>query len=354
MKKRMVVLFLSLVLVVTMLPGVRASGLICFVGINDTIPISLPAEEAPYYSGGTLYIPYTAFNANPNGVVISNNVDQKTLVLFTRNSRLVYDLEADTVTDEEDKTSKVTLLYKNGILFIPAVQAASHFGLSVTLLTSETGCPVLRFTNGQQVYSNDKFVDKAEGLIHYILEHNAKQEAMEEENTDSEAEPEEEEEPEDLGPATVYLAFAGNAVSESTLAYLDAVEICASFFLTEKQFLENRELVRSIYAAGHTIGLTVEEGEPDIEAALKAANHAMDRILFCKSVQVLLPEDIQLQGPYVRRIQRVHMLQTDENGLVHENAPFLYVCRDDVASVLTILRETETVTPQLLETTYLP
>ena len=104
MKKCLVVLFMSLVLVVTMLPGVRASGLICFVGINDTIPISLPAEEAPYYSGGTLYIPYTAFNANPNGVVISNNVDQKTLVLFTRNSRLVYDLEADTVTDEENKT----------------------------------------------------------------------------------------------------------------------------------------------------------------------------------------------------------------------------------------------------------
>ena len=135
---------------------------------------------------------------------------------------------------------------------------------------------------------------------------------------------------------------------------MDAVEIRAGFFLTENQFLENRELVRSIYAAGHTIGLTVEEGEADIEAALKAANHAMDQVLFCKSVQVLLPEDMQLQGPYVRRVQRVYMLQTDENGLVHENAPFLYVCRGDVASVFTILRETETVTPQLLETTYLP
>ena len=353
MKKRMAVLFLTVVLMVTMFPGVRASGLICFVGINDTIPISLPAEEAPYYSGGTLYIPYTAFNANPNGVVISNNVEQKTLVLFTRNSRLVYDLEADTVTDEDNKTSKVSLLYKNGVLFIPAVQAASHFGLSVTLLTSETGCPVLRFTNGQQVYSNDKFVEKAESLIHYILEHNAKQEAMEE-NPGLETEPEEEEEPEDLGPATVYLAFAGNAVSESTLAYLDAVEVHATFFLTEKQFLDNRELVRLIYAAGHTIGLTVEEGETDLDAALKAANSAMDSVLFCKSVQVLLPEDAQLQGSYVTRIQRVQMLQTDENGLVHENAPFLYVCRDDVAGILTLLRETDTVIPQLLETTYLP
>lgn len=345
MKKRFTALLLSALLFLTLLPGVRASGLICFVGINDTIPISLPAEEAPYYSGGTLYIPYTAFHSNPNGVAVSNNVDQKTLVLFTRNSRLVYDLDAETVADEDNKTTKVSILYKNGVIFIPAVQAASHFGLSVTLLTSETGCPVLRFTNGQQVYSNDKFVEKAENLIHHILEHNAKQEAMEQESTESEIEEEVEEEPEDHGPATVYLTFAGDAVSEATLAYLDGLELHAGFFLTEKQFLENKDLVRAIYAAGHTIGLTVEEGETDVEAALIAANDAMDRVLFCKTAHVLLPGETQLQGTYVTRIQQIHTLQTDEDGLVHENVPIFYVCRGDVASILTLLRETNTVMP---------
>jgi hypothetical protein len=46
-------------------------------------------------------------------------------------------------------SNTVTVSYRGGILFIPAAQAAEHFGLSVTLLTSETGCPIIRFTNGQ-------------------------------------------------------------------------------------------------------------------------------------------------------------------------------------------------------------
>ena len=54
------------------------------------------------------------------------------------------------------------------------------------------------------------------------------------------------------------------------------------------------ELVWSIYAAGHTIGLTVGAGETDVEAALTAANEAMDKVLFCRSILVLLPEGVSL------------------------------------------------------------
>ena len=91
MKKRMAAFLLILVLVASLLPGVKASGLICFVGVNDSIPVSLSAAETPYYSGGTLFIPYTAFSASPNGVVISHDSAEGTLVLFTRTSRLIYD-----------------------------------------------------------------------------------------------------------------------------------------------------------------------------------------------------------------------------------------------------------------------
>ena len=67
MKRRLTAVLLVAVVLLTMLSGVHASGLICFVGVNDSIPISLSAAETPYYSSGTLYIPYTAFRAAPNG-----------------------------------------------------------------------------------------------------------------------------------------------------------------------------------------------------------------------------------------------------------------------------------------------
>ena len=99
MKKRLLALVLLAALVLACTPGAQAAGSLCFVAVNDTIPLTLPGSEAPYYSGGVLYLPYTAFNANPGGAVVSYNVDQGTFVLFNRTSRLVYDLEAGTVAD---------------------------------------------------------------------------------------------------------------------------------------------------------------------------------------------------------------------------------------------------------------
>ena len=125
--KKVLPALLALALILVLIPGAMAAGSLCFVAVNDTIPLTLPASDAPYYSGGTLFLPYTAFNANPGGVIVSNNVDQNTFVLFTRTSRLVYDLSDGTVTDEAGNESPVTVSYRGGMLYIPA-GAAEHFG----------------------------------------------------------------------------------------------------------------------------------------------------------------------------------------------------------------------------------
>lgn len=350
MKKRMFALLLAVVLLVTGMPGTSAAGLICFVGVNDSIPISLPAEAAPYYSGGVLYIPYTAFEAGPNGVVISNNVDKNTLVLFTRSSRLVYDLEAGTVADEKENVSNVTVSYRSGILFIPAMQAASHFGLSVDLLTSETGCPIIRFTNGQQVYSNEKFVEKSENLISYFLAHTAKQEE-EAQKAEQEQEQEGEVPEEDLGPATVYLAIAGDAVCQSSLEYLEQMNLKAAFFLTEAQFKTERDLVRQIYAAGHSVGLAVDADAADPIQALKDTNNAMDQVLFCRSAMALVPDE-RLETTAYRLFSEVNLAMDVTSILEQEElVPRLLVCRADLVVTLAPLIASGAVFLQLLETT---
>ena len=353
MKRRLLAGILCLALLVSVLPGARASGLISFVGVNDSIPISLSAGEAPFYSGGMLYIPYTAFGASPNGVVISHDSQENTLVLFTRTSRLIYDLDAGTVTDENETVKKVTVSYKNGILFIPAVQAASHFGLSVSLLTSKTGCHVIRFTNGQQVYSNDDFISKAETLINFYLEYDARQQIEQEQNPNPETPSQEEVPPEELGPVSVYLALSGAAVSRQTLDYLEQHEMKASFFLTEEQFVQEKDLVRSIYAAGHSVGLTVAVGETDVEAALSQANAAMDKALFCKTTLALLPEGLWESDTYQLLLEQTHGVSLDQLLTQEQPLPRLLVCRENVQQTVGTLLQSGAVFLQILETTRL-
>lgn len=355
MKKRLLLLLIVLAVLLCG-SGVSASGTMCFVAVNDTIPLSLPGDAAPYYSGGTLYIPYSAFDANPGSVVISNNTDQNTLVLFTRTLRLVFDLTENTVTDEKDNVSPVTVAYRNGILFIPASSAA-HFGLSVSLLTSQSGYPVLRFTNGSQVYDDELFVEKAENLIQYMVQQEENPSQGNPSNNGGSTTtqtPVMEEPPREVEPATVYLAFSGDAVTQDTLDLLAAHDLRAAFFLTSEQFVLQTDLVRSIYAAGHTVGITAEGSSMDYAMALDGANDAMDRALFCKSVFALAPEERAEELTGYRVLTYADPMPTVQEVLSVTGEPQLLLCKSDPSAAIQALLDANANLPQLLETTQLP
>ncbi len=355
MKKRLSSLLLLLAVLLLCAAPAAATVSMCFVGVNDTIPLSLPGDAEPFYSGSALYIPYSAFNANPGGVAVSYNTDQNTLVLFTRVRRLVYDLSANTLTDEADNVSEVTVVYRGGILFIPA-SAASHFGLSVSLLYSEENYPILRFTNGSQVYDDELFVSKAENLISYVVENSQPEtdgDSPEETPPGGPAEQPEPDPPE-VEPATVYLAFAGDAVSHETLELLAAHSIQAAFFLTEEQLVLQSDLVRAIYAAGHTAALTGEASSQDFNATLFAANEAMDRTLFCKSLLALVPEARpETSFPGYRVLVEPSEPLRVETALTVSDRPQLLICRSDASAAIQQLIDANASLPQLLETTVL-
>jgi len=285
MRKRMAALLLALALVLGAVPRSRAVTL-WFVSVNETIPLTMTGDSEPFYSGDKLYIPYTAFNANPGNVVQSYNVNLKTLSLFTRYKRLVYNLATDTVTDEDEKESSVKPIYRNGVLFIPA-DCAAHFGLSVSLLYSASGYPVLRFKTGSQVYTDEEFIEHAENVITYRAENtDAPSTGSTTPGTPQVKPPNEPEIP----PVTYYLAFHGEGVSEANLNALREQEALAAFYLTEAQILQQPELVRAIYEAGHTIGVTLSAQEAIPADALRRANEALDRVIFCKTLMAMLQE----------------------------------------------------------------
>lgn len=354
MKKRLIAAVLLAAIILAVLPGADASGSLFFVGVNDEIPLLLPGDTAAYYANGQLYVPYTVFDASPGKINISYSVEQQTLVLFTMSQRVVFDLKNGTMTDRGGTETDVDTIYRTGMLYIPVEPVARCFGLEVSLLNSKTGCVILRFTNGSEIYDDEKFLDRSELFISHMLDSYGDLSTGEIQST-SPPEQQQTQAPEETGDLAVYLAFAGDAVSLQTLQDLDAMEdvtgtaVQVTFFLTREQILQQQDLVRQIFAAGHTLGLTVEDSQDELAQALAQTNDALDETVFCRSLLVLMQaEETAPEGYVVFREKTDNSL---ESVLTQPEKTCLLVCRGDTAQILTELMTNSVTVLPLLETT---
>lgn len=349
MKKRLLVLLLTAAMLWQLIPGASAVPALCFVAMNDAVPVTLTDGSAPYYNKGTLYIPYTAFQVSPNGTGASYNAEKETFVLFNSREMLIFDLQAQTYTDNAKQVFSVDLAYRGGVLYFPA-SVCSHFGLSVTMLTSRAGYPIIRFTNGEQVYDDGMFVAQAESLINHVAQEyqtgDSQQPDAQGQQTEEGDQPEEEN-----PPAEIYLAFAGDAVSAETVRKLSEHGIRAAFFLTEAQITLERDLVRAIYAGGHTIGVTVSGQEADVRAALEAANEELDDVLFCRTVLALLPSGYPAEDATYHILTEPSQPTVEEALAIHET-PQLLVIRSGALGIIESFVSGGATLPQLLETTF--
>lgn len=288
MKKKLLAVLLLAALLLAALPcGAAAAPF--FVAVNDTIPLTLSSNVAPYAEGGLLMLPHTAFGVKNLGITPSYNAAGGTLALFSRTQRLVFDFAADTVTDEDGNVSPIVLTVRDGVVYLPAVMCASHFGVTVSYLTSQSGYKIIRFTNGSQMYDHDLFVQKAETLISYRV-----QQYLDEQNKAGDPAAPEAPKPSTSEPANpdekaprVFLAVENAANMENALLVLTAQRVPAVFFLTHDEIRENPELVIAIASAGFPIGLTAGKTE-DASAALEQANAALDALLQQKTLLALL------------------------------------------------------------------
>lgn len=288
--RKLLSLALALVLCASLCLPAGADGDILFVAVNDTIPLTLTA--LPYETSSGIYVPYTAFDASPAGVIPAYNAAAQTFVLFTRQRRLVFDLAEGTVTDQDGNVKTVSTAFRGGILYVPLVYCASFFGLKVSMLQSESGYPILRFTTGSEVYDDTLFVEKAESLIRYRIDQMNTAEPPQDQppgpqdtpHTPGQQQPEQPEQP----PATVYPALVDASIMDAAMEAFSAYDLRGTFFLTADEIADNPTLVRALYAAGHTIGLTVPSDCADAAASLEDANEALRRAINHKSLFALL------------------------------------------------------------------
>lgn len=335
MRKRLLSILLSVLLCLALVSPQAAAADIYFVAVDDSVPLTLPSSMSPFFSGSTLYVPSSVFEAAPGGVTPSYNASGQTLVLFRSGARLIFNLANGTVTDEDKNSSNISTVSKNGTIYLPLYFCTSHFGLSVTTLNSAEGYPILRFTTGSEVYDDAMFVEKAENLITYLAEQYGSGTPSVPNTNGGEEDPPGEEEPHVSG--SFCLAIEDAASMEASAAALESAGQRAAFFLTGDEIEAFPELVRSLYAAGHTIGLTVPDGCEDPAAELGSANEALFRVLRRKTLCALLTaaqtEDCIGYAIFIRPEEQPPL----EELLTDGAETHLLVCTDDTAEVLSQL-----------------
>ena len=350
MRKRLLSILLSVLLCLALVSPQAAAADIYFVAVDDSVPLTLPSSMSPFFSGSTLYVPSSVFEAAPGGVTPSYNASEQTLVLFRRGARLIFNLANGTVTDEDKNSSNISTVSKNGTIYLPLYFCTSHFGLSVTTLNSAEGYPILRFTTGSEVYDDSLFIEKAENLIAYRVQQYAgggqTQDKPSERpggNPGTQTDPAAEKK-----PATVFLAFTDSQTMRDSMAALKKYSLQGSFFLTEDEILTDPALVFELLAAGHTIGLTVPDGEADPAAALARANDALAALVCQKTLLALLPAGAEAAEGYCCFFRPAAPVPAAE-AAASETAHLL-VCSDDADAALYTLYTSDARTLQLLET----
>ena len=298
MKKRRVMRLLTIVLVLGLFRPMPASAAtLYFTAVNNSVA-PLTSDTMPFWSGGTLYVPYSIFDGSLNnigvglGLYTSYNRDSRTVTLFDLRQTLTFDLNSGTCRDDMTGTTYISrAVMRGGRPYLALNTVCSHFGLeySYSQLPDIPQGFLVRIKNSSAVMSDADFIDAAKNVISSRLREYT-QGLNQAESTNPGTNPSFPSTP--GGPAevgeddtAVYLAFR----CETSAGLTDILDILngggrwAVFFLTPR-LLEEGDLVRRILGSGHSVGILADEGEA--LSALEAGNLALERAACTRTTMV--------------------------------------------------------------------
>lgn len=301
--------FLSFALAAVLFLGLSApfpasAASLYFIGLNDNVP-PMTAGDMPFWSGGTLYVPYTVFDANLNGsgvnlgLYTSYSRSEGAVTLFDLRNMLVFDLNTGACRD--DITGAVynsQAILKNGRPFVSVSMVCSVFDLdySYIRLPYISQGYLVRIKSPDAVLSDELYISAAQDLINTRLREYTKSLSSAATSTPSggseSAGPSQNpvQEP-DGGNTAVYLAFrCGSADGlAGILNALDTGRYSALFFLSPRLMEEEGDLVRRILGTGHSVGI-LAEGE-DVEDQLRQGQRALEAAAHARTTLAYVPDD---------------------------------------------------------------
>lgn len=277
-RRRVPRLLLAVVLVLALFrPAPASAATLYFTAINNSVA-PLTSETMPFWSGGTLYVPYTIFDASLNGIGVSlglytsYNRDSRTVTLFNLRQMLTFDLNSGMCRDDVTGTTYISrAIMRGGRPYLALGTVCSHFDLeySYNQLPNIPQGFLVRIKNRDTVMSDADFVSAARNVISNRLREYT-QSLNPAESTDPGVDPSVPTNPAvPGGPAVVgkddtaaYLAFRCETAAGLTdiLDTLRGSGRCAVFFLTPR-LLEEGDLVRRILGGGHSVGILADGGE---------------------------------------------------------------------------------------------
>ena len=297
-KKRPVLpLVLAVILAVGMFqPMPAAAANLYFTGINDSVA-PLTSSSMPYWSGGTLYVPYTVFDANQNGVGVSlglytsYNHRSHIVTIFNLKQMLVFDLERGTCRDDMTGAAyDARAVMRYGKPYVPLYVVCSVFGLeySYNQLSYISQGYLVRIKSADAVLDDGLFIDRARELINNRLRDYTQSLSPAETAPTIPVSPSEPPEV-DGGNVATYLAFRCESADglPAILNTLDGTGQYALFFLAPQVIEEEGGLVRRILGTGHSVGILAREGE---EEAISRGRLALEELAHTRTTLAYVPD----------------------------------------------------------------
>jgi len=310
MKKKLIAVLCVLLLVAILgaaIPSAMAANdPIFFTAVNETV-LALNDATMPFFSGGSLYVPYTIFDSSFTG----ENTGLFTSYSRAKGSVLIYNLSGSLLFDLNEnnsifngRTRSDSAIIRNSTIFVPINLVCDLFGLDWAWLFATQGS-VIRLKSTSLTLSDQDFVSAASYTLSERLRVYYQNKVPVTPSVSPTVNPSPR--PPATNGADVRFAFI---LSEdpsnfsSLLETLNQSDVHALFLISPEDLLWRDDHVRTLLAKGHKIGLlldadTVEGQRAQMERGrklLSAAAHAHTSICMSKG---LSEEDLQALGPSV-------------------------------------------------------
>lgn len=262
------------------LPMPVSAANLYFTAINNSVAF-LTSDTMPMWYNGTIYVPYTVFDASLNGIGVSlglnasYNRSSNLLTLFNLQQMLVFDLNNGTCRDEvTGVVYSARAVMSNGKPYLALNTVCTFFDLdySYSQLSYIPQGYLVRIKNADAVLDDASFIDQAQDLIGIRLQEYTQSlspagtTVSPTPSTGTASRPSTQPSVDESNTAT-YLAFrcgSGTGVA-GILSALENGGRCAVFFLTPEVLETERDLVRRMLGTGHSVGILAEGEDPAAE-----------------------------------------------------------------------------------------
>lgn len=260
-----------------------------FVAAGNTV---LPLTDAmPIRSSGVWYIDYQCFTKGNLKVSSSYNAAERTLVLYTWDTTLIFDLDTTTAYTSAEKVQyKAVSFAASDTVYVPAQFTAQMLGLEYIYLSD---LPLIRIKRSSDI-PNNMFIYIAKNAMPGLLEAYNASKNSQSPTPQTQTPPSTNSEKKNVR-LTFNITNGGNL--PKILNALSRYGYRATFFVQGSAVINCEDALRRAVAYGHTLGTLSENGSADfsadaetLESALTLANERLFEVAKTKTRLVRVPD----------------------------------------------------------------